>query len=55
MDEKLIDRGECYEIKDYKPIVKLDDEGNVLFVINCPYILKFIMGIDNPLVAKDSR
>ena len=30
MDKELIDRGTYYEIKDYKPIVKFDENGNIL-------------------------
>lgn len=42
MSEYLVDRGTYYEIKNYKPIVELDDQGNITSVINCPYIPKFL-------------
>jgi hypothetical protein len=41
----MIDRGTYYEIKDYEPIVEHDENGNVVSVINCPYIPKFL--VDN--------
>ena len=43
MDKELIDRGTYYEIKDYKPIVKFDENGNIVSIINCPYIPKFLV------------
>ena len=43
MDKELIDRGTYYEIKDYKPIVKFDKNGNIVSIINCPYIPKFLV------------
>ena len=42
-DKQLIDRGTYYEIKDYEPIVNRDENGNVVSVINCPYIPKFLV------------
>ena len=42
MNKDLIDRGTYYEIKDYKPTVNRDEHGNVISVINCPYIPKFL-------------
>ena len=39
---KLIDRGDYFEIENYEPIVERDEFGNVLYVINCPYIPKCI-------------
>ncbi len=41
-DKELIDRGTYYEIKDYEPIVNRDENGNVVSVIHCPYIPKFL-------------
>lgn len=41
-DKELIDKGTYYEIKDYEPIVKRDENGNVVSVIHCPYIPKFL-------------
>ena len=46
-DKELIDRGTYYEIKDYEPIVKRDENGNVVSVIHCPYIPKTL--VDEPL------
>lgn len=46
MDKELIDRGTYYEIKDYKPIVEFDENGNIVSIvsiINCPYIPKFLV------------
>ena len=41
MDKKnLIDRGTYYEIIGYEPVVKRDDNGHIIHVINCPYIPK---------------
>jgi hypothetical protein len=42
MSKDLIDRGTYYEIKDYEPIVTRDEHSNVVSVINCPYIPKFL-------------
>ena len=42
-DKQLIDRGTYYEIKDYKPIVNRDENDNVVSVIHCPYIPKFLV------------
>jgi hypothetical protein len=47
MNKELIDRGTYYEIKDYEPIVERDENGNVVGVINCPYIPKFL--VDGPV------
>jgi len=41
-DKELIDKGTYYEIKDYEPIVNRDENGNVVSVIHCPYIPKFL-------------
>ena len=41
-DKELIDKGTYYEIKDYEPIVNRDGNGNVVSVIYCPYIPKFL-------------
>lgn len=41
--EELADRGTYYEIEDYEPIVELDNQGNVVSIINCPYIPKFFI------------
>ena len=41
-DKELIDKGTYYEIKDYEPIVNCDENGNVVSVIHCPYIPKFL-------------
>ena len=41
-DKELIDKGTYYEIKDYEPIVNRDEAGNVVSVIHCPYIPKFL-------------
>lgn len=43
----LIDRGEYYEIEDYKPIVTLDEDGNIVSYIYCPYIPKFLVDGDD--------
>jgi len=45
-DKELIDRGTYYEIKNYEPIVNRDENGNVVSVIHCPYIPKFL--VDGP-------
>ena len=45
-DKELIDRGTYYEIKDYEPIVDRDENDNVVSVIYCPYIPKFL--VDGP-------
>ena len=45
-DKELIDKGTYYEIKDYEPIVNRDENGNVVSVIHCPYIPKFL--VDGP-------
>jgi len=41
-DKELIDQGTYYEIKNYEPIVNCDENGNVVSVIHCPYIPKFL-------------
>jgi hypothetical protein len=41
--KKLIDCSDYYEIKDYEPIVNRDENGNVVSIINCPYIPKFLV------------
>jgi hypothetical protein len=41
-DKELIDKGTYYEIKDYESIVNRDENGNVVSVIHCPYIPKFL-------------
>ena len=46
MDNELIDKGTYYEIKNYKPIVERDENGNVVSMIYCPYIPKFL--VDGP-------
>ena len=43
MDEELIDKDTYYEIKDYEPIIERDENGNIISVINCPYIPKFLV------------
>lgn len=53
MDKELIDRGSYYEIKDYKPIVEHDESGNLVSVIYCPYIPKFL--VDGPIVKDTSK
>ena len=45
-DKELIDKGTYYEIIDYEPIVNRDENGNVVSVIHCPYIPKFL--VDGP-------
>jgi|688.fasta_scaffold1395729_2 hypothetical protein len=47
MGDKLIDRGSYYEIDNYEPIVEFDENGNVISVINCPYIPKFLVENDD--------
>lgn len=47
MSKDLIDRGTYYEIKDYKPTVNRDESGNVISVINCPYMPKFLFDGDD--------
>ena len=44
---ELIDSGSFYEIADYKPIVDRDDNGNIISIINCPYIPKLNIKEDN--------
>lgn len=46
MNKELIDNGNYYEIKDYEPIIERDINGNVISVINCPYIPKFLVDGD---------
>ena len=46
MDKEIIDRGTYYGIKDYEPIVEFDKNGNVVSIINCPYIPKFLVDGD---------
>ena len=43
VDKKLIDRGDYYEIENYEPIIKRDESGNIISIINCPYIPKFFV------------
>ena len=43
MIKELIDKGTYYEIKDYDPIIERDENDNVISVINCPYIPKFLV------------
>ena len=43
MDKELVDKGEYYKIKDYEPIIELDEDGNVISAIYCPYIPKFLV------------
>lgn len=43
---ELIDRGSYYEIANYEPIVNRDEFGNVISVINCPYIPKCLIDFD---------
>ena len=50
-DKELIDQGTYYEIKDYEPIVNRDENGNVVSVIHCPYIPKFL--VDGPDIGFD--
>ena len=53
-DEKeLIDKGTYYEIKDYEPIVKRDENGNVVSAIHCPYIPKFLY--DGPAMVSTGQ
>lgn len=47
MTDELIDRGTYYEIKDYEPVVTRDENGNVISIINCPYIPKFLVDVEN--------
>ena len=42
-DKELIDKGTYYEIKDYEPIIDYDENGNIVGIINCPYIPKFLV------------
>jgi hypothetical protein len=44
--EGLIDRGDYYEIANYEPVVECDADGNVISVICCPYIPKFLVDGD---------
>ena len=54
-DKELIDKGTYYEIKDYEPIVNRDENGNVVSVIHCPYIPKFLYdGPDTGSIGLDS-
>jgi len=48
-DKELIDKGTYYEIKDYETIVNLDENGNVVSMIHCPYIPKFL--VDGPAMV----
>ena len=41
--KELIDKGNYYEFKDYEPIIERDENGNVISIINCPYIPKFLV------------
>jgi len=52
-DKELIDKGTYYEIKDYEPIVNRDENGNVVSVIHCPYIPKFLY--DGPAMVSTGR
>ena len=52
-DKELIDRGTYYEIKDYEPIVNRDENGNVVSVIHCPYIPKFL--VDGPVMVSTGQ
>ena len=55
-DKELIDQGTYYEIKDYEPIVNRDENDNVVSVIHCPYIPKFLVdGPDTGSIGLDSR
>ena len=47
MTNGLIDRGTYYEIENYEPIVNRDENGNIISVINCPYIPKFLVDVVN--------
>jgi len=49
IDKELIDKGTYYEIKDYETIVNLDENGNVVSMIHCPYIPKFL--VDGPAMV----
>lgn len=46
MKNELIDRDTYYEIKNYEPIIDCDKDGNVVGIIYCPYIPKFL--VDGP-------
>jgi hypothetical protein len=46
-NKELIDRGTYYEIKDYEPVVKRDELGNIVSVIHCPYIPKSLVDKQN--------
>lgn len=48
-NKELIDRGTYYEIKDYKTIVNCAENGEVVSVIHCPYIPKFLVDEINSL------
>jgi hypothetical protein len=48
-DKELIDQGTYYEIKNYEPIVNRDENSNVVSVIHCPYIPKFL--VDGPAMV----
>ena len=48
-NKELIDKGTYYKIKDYEPIVNRDENGNVVSIINCPYIPKFL--VDGPEIV----
>jgi len=37
---KLTDRGDVYEIEDYSPILEYHPDGQLKYVIYCPYIPK---------------
>lgn len=52
-NEKLIDMGDFYLIKDYKSIVEYDEHGKVLSAIHCPYIPKFL--VDGPAMVSIGR
>ena len=41
--ELYIDRGDCWEIKNYTPIIERNSDGSIKSVIYCPYIPKFLL------------
>jgi hypothetical protein len=47
--KELINRGAYYEIKDYEPIVNRNENGEIVSVIHCPYIPKFLVDGINSL------
>ena len=49
MEKELVDKGTYYEIKDYESIIELDENGNVISAIHCPYIPKFL--VDGPEIG----